>query len=336
MLLAAEGLTVRLGGAEVLSAVTMAIEPGEIVTVLGPNGSGKSTLLRALLGMVALASGRVTRAPGLRVGYVPQKLSVDTSLPLSVRRFLSLPHRVSEAEAQAALARVGMAGRGAKPVASLSGGQLQRVMLARALLGRPGLLVLDEPTQGLDQPGEAAFYRLIAEVRAETGAAVLMVSHDLHVVMAASDRVICLNHHICCEGTPRVVSAAPEYRALFGLGTQGALALYQHRHDHSHDAIGGHDHGPEADHQPGQGQAGQGHTGQGHTGQGHTGQGHTGVGHLGHDEMGYDETSHDHTGHNQKGHDKPGTGQPGHDQPGQRNTGHDGSGGDRRGDTRAG
>ncbi len=306
MLLAAEGMTVRLGGAEVLSAVSMAIEPGEIVTVLGPNGSGKSTLLRALLGMVALAAGRVTRAPGLRVGYVPQKLSVDASLPLSVRRFLSLPHRVSEAEAQAALTRVGMAGRGAKPVAGLSGGQLQRVMLARAMLGRPGLLVLDEPTQGLDQPGEAAFYRLIAEVRAETGAAVLMVSHDLHVVMAASDRVICLNHHICCEGTPRVVSAAPEYRALFGLGTQGALALYQHRHDHSHDALGGHDHGPEADHQPGQGQAGQGHTGQGHTGVGHLGEGHTGVGHLGHDETGRDET------------------------------GHDGSGGDRRGDAHAG
>jgi zinc transport system ATP-binding protein len=131
---------------------------------------------------------------------------------------------------------------GPHPLSGLSGGQLQRVMLARALLGRPQLLVLDEPTSGLDQPGEAGFYRLIEEVRTETGAAVLMVSHDLHVVMAASDRVICLNHHICCEGTPRVVSAAPEYRALFGLGTQGALALYQHRHDHSHDHQG-HDHG---------------------------------------------------------------------------------------------
>ena len=234
MLLEARGLRVRLGGTEVLTGVDFAIRAGEIVTVLGPNGSGKSTLMRALLGMVA-AEGTVTRAPGLRIGYVPQKLAIDPSLPMSVRRFLSLPRRVSDAEAEAALARVGMEGLGARPLAGLSGGQLQRVMLARALLGRPQLLVLDEPTSGLDQPGEAAFYRLIAEVRAETGAAVLMVSHDLHVVMAASDRVICLNHHICCEGTPRVVSAAPEYRALFGLGTQGALALYQHRHDHSHD-----------------------------------------------------------------------------------------------------
>jgi zinc transport system ATP-binding protein len=238
MLLGAEGLSVRLGGVEVLSGVSLAIEPGEIVTILGPNGSGKSTLLRALLGMVTPSAGRVIRAAGLRVGYVPQKLAIDPSLPLTVRRFLSLPHRAPDAEAQAALRRVGMEDAGAKALSGLSGGQLQRVMLARALLGRPGLLVLDEPTQGLDQPGEAGFYRLIAEVRAETGAAVLMVSHDLHVVMAASDRVICLNHHICCQGTPRVVSAAPEYRALFGLGTQGALALYQHQHDHSHDHDG--------------------------------------------------------------------------------------------------
>lgn len=244
MLISAANLSVRLGGAEVLSQISLSVEAGEIVTLLGPNGSGKSTLLRALLGMVPLAGGSVTRAPGLRIGYVPQKLAIDPSFPLSVRRFLSLPRRVTDAEAEAVLMRVGMPGSGAKPLAGLSGGQLQRVMLARALLGRPGLLVLDEPTQGLDQPGEAAFYRLIAEVRQETGAAVLMVSHDLHVVMAASDRVICLNHHICCEGTPRVVSEAPAYRALFGLGTQGALALYQHRHDHSHDdgAAAAHDH----------------------------------------------------------------------------------------------
>ncbi len=247
MLLATEGLTVRLGGVEVLSGVSMAVEAGEIVTILGPNGSGKSTLLRALLGMVVPDVGRVTRAAGLKIGYVPQKLAIDPSLPLSVCRFLSLPYRVSPAEADAALYRVGMEGTGSKPLAGLSGGQLQRVMLARALLGKPGLLVLDEPTQGLDQPGEAAFYRLIAEVRQETGAAVLMVSHDVHVVMAASDRVICLNHHICCEGTPRVVSAAPEYRALFGLGTQGALALYQHRHDHSHDHVHEHHHDHDQD-----------------------------------------------------------------------------------------
>ena len=239
-LLEARDISVSLGGEEVLSHVSLAVQPGEIVTVLGPNGSGKSTLLRALLGIVTLSGGSVARAAGLTLGYVPQRLAVEASLPMTVRRFLSLPHRAGDVQASAALALVGVEGVGGMQMTGLSGGQFQRVLLARALMSRPRLLVLDEPTQGLDQPGEAGFYRLIEEVRRETGAAVLMVSHDLHVVMAASDRVICLNHHICCEGAPRVVSNAPEYRALFGLGTQGALALYQHHHDH--------DHGVELDH----------------------------------------------------------------------------------------
>jgi zinc transport system ATP-binding protein len=239
-LIAADHICVRFNGNEVLHDVSLGIEAGEIVTILGPNGSGKSTLLRALLGILPLAEGRILRHAGLRVGYVPQRLQLDRTMPITVRRFLSLPARVSEMAAGEALARVGMAGHGQDQMTALSGGQLQRVLLARALLGAPQLLMLDEPTQGLDQPGEAAFYRLIEDVRQETGAAVLMVSHDLHVVMAASDRVICLNGHICCEGTPRVVSNAPEYRALFGLGTQGALALYRHEHDHEHPAEDGH------------------------------------------------------------------------------------------------
>jgi zinc transport system ATP-binding protein len=241
-LIAAQNITVRFGGSNVLENVTLALEPGEIVTVLGPNGSGKSTLLRALLGILPLAGGQVQRRADLKIGYVPQRLAMDHSMPMTVRRFLSLPHKVSAADALDALEKVGMSGTEQRQMIDLSGGQFQRVLLARALLSKPHLLMLDEPTQGLDQPGEAAFYRLIDEVRGQTGTAVLMVSHDLHVVMAASDRVICLNHHICCEGTPRVVSNAPEYRALFGLGTQGALALYQHMHDHSHDHGGDHDH----------------------------------------------------------------------------------------------
>ena len=243
-LIAADRVWVRFGGTEVLHDVSLAVRPAEIVTILGPNGSGKSTLIRALLGIVPAAHGTVMRAPGLRLGYVPQKLAVDRTMPMTVRRFLSLPVRVSDAAAEAALARVGVSGLGSRQMAGLSGGQFQRVLLARALLSNPQMLILDEPTQGLDQPGEAAFYQLIEALRAETGVAVLMVSHDLHVVMAASDRVICLNGHVCCEGTPRVVSNAPEYRALFGLGTKGALALYQHDHDHAHD----HDHGHGHDH----------------------------------------------------------------------------------------
>lgn len=241
-LIAASHICVTLGATEVLHDVSLHVGKAEIVTILGPNGSGKSTLLRALLGIVSPSHGSVTRAEGLRIGYVPQKLHIDQSMPITARRFLSLPQRHSLAETDAALARVGIPEAADRPMTGLSGGQFQRVLLARALLTKPDLLVLDEPTQGLDQPGEAAFYRLIDEVRHQTGAGVLMVSHDLHVVMSASDRVICLNGHICCEGTPRVVSNAPEYRALFGLGTQGALALYQHVHDHDHTHDHGHDH----------------------------------------------------------------------------------------------
>ncbi|WP_296639108.1 ATP-binding cassette domain-containing protein [Roseinatronobacter sp.] len=234
-LIATEHLAVRLGGREVLHHIDLSVAPGEIVTIVGPNGSGKSTLLRALLGVVAPSKGRVTRQPGLRIGYVPQKLHIDPTMPLPVARFLSLPDRQSNARIGEVLARVGVPDVAGQDMTTLSGGQFQRVLLARALLSHPDILILDEATAGLDQPGTAAFYRLIEDVRRELGCAVLSVSHDLHVVMSASDRVICLNGHICCSGAPHVVRAAPEYRALFGHGTGGALALYQHEHDHEHE-----------------------------------------------------------------------------------------------------
>ncbi len=247
-LVEAAGLSVRRGGQMVLESVDFAISAGEIVTIVGPNGSGKSTLIRALIGLEPPSSGRVGRRAGLGIGYVPQKLHIDAALPMTVGRFLSLPRRVAPADAAHALDRTGVPGLEERQLSALSGGQLQRVLLARALLSRPEILILDEPTQGLDQPGTAAFYRLIEEVRGETGVAVLMVSHDLHVVMSASDRVVCLNRHVCCEGAPKVVSAAPEYRALFGLGTGGAFALYRHVHDHAHDGAEGHGHDHGHDH----------------------------------------------------------------------------------------
>ncbi|GAA6193289.1 zinc ABC transporter ATP-binding protein ZnuC [Phaeobacter gallaeciensis] len=230
-----QGLSVRFGGRTVLSHVNLTLNAGEIVTVVGPNGSGKSTLLRSIIGAVRPNGGKVSKQAGLRIGYVPQKLHIDPTLPLTVRRFLSLPNRVSDADAEAALAQAGAGNLMGSQMSALSGGQFQRALLARALLMRPQLLILDEATQGLDQPGSAAFYRQIEDVRKTIGCAVLMVSHELHVVMAASDRVICLNGHICCEGAPEHVASAPEYRALFGTGTQGALALYRHEHNHHHD-----------------------------------------------------------------------------------------------------
>ncbi|HHS94100.1 MAG TPA: metal ABC transporter ATP-binding protein [Rhodobacterales bacterium] len=238
-LIEARDIHLSFGGGAVLDGVDVIVDPGEIVTLVGPNGSGKSTLVKVLLGVVKPDQGTLKRAPGLRIGYVPQKLHIDPSLPINVRRFLALPKRYSDEKVAAVVERTGIDGLETRPMTALSGGQMQRVLLARALLPEPQLLILDEPTQGLDQPGEAAFYELLERVRRETGVGVFMVSHDLHVVMSASDRVVCLNHHVCCSGTPTVVQNAPEYRALFGHGTHGALALYRHNHDHAHEETNG-------------------------------------------------------------------------------------------------
>ena len=244
-LITVEDLSVAYGGNTVLSHVGLRLNPGEIVTIVGPNGSGKTSLLRAIIGATPPAHGKITRKPGLRIGYVPQKLHIDPTLPITVERFMRLTDRVSRAACLQALEQAGVPDLLKKQMSRLSGGQFQRVLLARALIHSPEVLLLDEATQGLDQPGSAAFYRQIEAVRQDTGCAVLMISHELHVVMSASDRVICLNGHICCEGTPAVVASAPEYRALFGTGTGGAFALYQHDHDHDHDHHS-HDHSHEA------------------------------------------------------------------------------------------
>ena len=239
-----KGLGVNFVGHPVLDHVDLSIEAGEIVTIVGPNGSGKSTLLRAVIGAIKPSQGQVVLKPGIRFGYVPQRLHIDQTLPLTARRFLDLPRAVPSSIAQEALEAADAAHLAGRQLSELSGGQTQRVMLARALLNAPDLLILDEATQGLDQQGSAAFYRLIEDVRTRLGCGVLMVSHELHVVMAASDRVICLNGHVCCHGTPDHVASAPEYRALFGTGTQGALALYRHEHDHEHGHEHSHDHEP--------------------------------------------------------------------------------------------
>ncbi|SDZ81269.1 metal ABC transporter ATP-binding protein [Rubrimonas cliftonensis] len=245
-LITARGLGVRHGATQALRDVDFEVRAGEIVTLIGPNGSGKTTLLRALIGAAAPSAGTVTRAKGLRIGYAPQRLALDRTMPMTVARFLALGGG-GRTERAAALEEVGAPDIAERQLAALSGGQFQRALLARALLRKPTLLALDEPTQGLDQPGVAAFYALVARVRRTLGCAVLMVSHDLHVVMRESDRVVCLNGHVCCEGAPTIVSASPAYRALFGTEPEGALALYRHAHDHRHDGAEapgcGHGHG---------------------------------------------------------------------------------------------
>ncbi|MEO0382627.1 MAG: metal ABC transporter ATP-binding protein [Pseudomonadota bacterium] len=227
-LITVDNLSVRYGANTVLRHVSLGVDRGEIVTIVGPNGSGKTSLFRAIIGALQPAEGEIVRQPGLKVGYVPQRLHIDPTLPITVERFLRLTERVSPLACAQALNAAGVPDLLKRQMSQLSGGQSQRVLLARALINSPDILLLDEATQGLDQAGSASFYRQIEAVRNETGCAVLMISHELHVVMSASDRVICLNGHVCCEGTPALVASAPEYRALFGTGTGGALALYRH------------------------------------------------------------------------------------------------------------
>lgn len=255
-LLQVEAVSLARSGQSVLTGVSLAVRPGRIVTIVGPNGAGKSTLVKVALGLIAPDSGRVTRAAGLRIGYVPQRLSVEPALPLSVRRFLAMAEpRASGAEVSAVLERVGAGHVLARQVGDLSGGELQRTMLARALLRRPALLALDEPVGGVDMTGQAEIYDLIGTLAREQGTGVLLVSHDLHVVMAATDEVVCLNNHVCCAGHPEAVSRHPEYLALFGPRVAASLAVYTHVHDHAHrpdgtvePQSGTHRHGPECRH----------------------------------------------------------------------------------------
>lgn len=241
-LLTLEGIAVRRGapGRErwLLQGVDLTVRRGEIVTLIGPNGAGKSTLVRAAIGVLRPDEGRVLPAPGLRIGYVPQRLSIDRTLPLTVRRFMTLTARHGEGEIAQSLSEVGIAHLAEAELQTLSGGEFQRALIARALVRSPDLLVLDEPVQGVDFTGEIALYDLIGKIRDRLNCGILLISHDLHIVMAATDTVVCLNRHVCCSGTPRAVAESPEYRRLFGARAAQALAVYEHHHDHAHDREG--------------------------------------------------------------------------------------------------
>ena len=236
MLIECDEVSVHLGKRKVLSKINFSINSKEIVTVLGPNGSGKTTLFKTLIGALNPSSGVINKKTGLRIGYVPQRLHIDETLPMTVQRFMNLPGGHSSQAVTQALINAGVPGLGKQQIMDLSGGQFQRVLLARALLGNPDLLLLDEATQGLDHRGSAEFYRQIAAVRETLGCAIIMISHELHVVMRQTDRVICLNGHICCQGKPEAVSDSPEYHALFGLDrdSEAALYLHQNHHHYSH------------------------------------------------------------------------------------------------------
>jgi zinc transport system ATP-binding protein len=237
-LISARGLCISRHGRDLLMDVDIDIREREIVTLIGLNGAGKTTLVRVLLGLEKPDRGTVHRRKDLRIGYVPQRFDSDDVIPMTVERFLMLGSSVSAEAIGEALAHVDAQSVRNQQLGELSGGELQRVLLARALLRKPNLLVLDEPVQGVDYTGEADLYNLIARLRDEAGFGVLLVSHDLHIVMARSDRVICLNRHVCCSGVPETVAQHPAYGRLFGAEAARAFAVYRHHHDHSHDLAG--------------------------------------------------------------------------------------------------
>lgn len=232
------GVNLAFRGRPVLEHIDLTIRSGQIITLVGPNGAGKSSLLRIALGLLEPSRGKVTRKPGLTVGYVPQRLSIDPVLPLTAERFLGLAQSPDAGEIEDVLREVGAPLIRERPIEELSGGETQRLLLARALLRRPELLILDEPLQGVDFGGQIALFNLIGRLRAERGFGVVLVSHDLHIVMAGTDLVLCLNRHICCSGRPESVTQHPEYLALFGPQAAERLAIYQHDHDHDHDLTG--------------------------------------------------------------------------------------------------
>jgi len=190
--------------------------------------------VKIVLGLVPPTSGEIERLEGIRIGYMPQRLQVDQSMPVSVSRFLSLGANARADRIDDALKEVGASVLKDSQLFALSGGELQRVLLARALIQEPQLLVLDEPAQGVDVNGQAELYRLIADIRDRHGCGILLVSHDLHLVMSATDEVICLNQHVCCHGHPEQVSNDPAYLELFGKKDAETLAVYTHHHNHSH------------------------------------------------------------------------------------------------------
>ncbi|KAA5607163.1 metal ABC transporter ATP-binding protein [Roseospira marina] len=248
VLASARDLGIARNGRWLVQGIDLCVRRGEIVTLIGPNGSGKSTTAKAVIGLMKADAGSVWRTPGLRIGYVPQKLAMDRTLPLTVARLLTLTHRQPRAAVHAALEAVGIPHLANAQVHGLSGGEFQRALLARAMLRDPDLLVLDEPVQGVDVQGEAALYSLISQIRERTGCGILMISHDLHVVMAATDTVICLNGRVSCRGTPQAVISNPAYQRLFGRTGADMLAVYRHHEDGTAPCgHAGHDHQAEPD-----------------------------------------------------------------------------------------
>lgn len=246
-LITAENITVTRQGKHILHDVSMTVGTRDFVTLIGPNGAGKSMLLKCLMGFYQPESGTVTQKPGLKIGYVPQRLMPDNTMPITVRYFLALRKKTDDVILESVSEETGIGHILDEPLYVLSGGELQRVLLARSLIDNPDLLVLDEPAQNLDISGQLSFYKLLERIYSDRNLSILMVSHDLHMVMASTKRVVCLYHHVCCSGEPHTITKDPEFISLFGDDMAKMMAIYHHNHNHRHDH--NHDHSHDLSHE---------------------------------------------------------------------------------------
>ncbi|XBC42548.1 MAG: zinc ABC transporter ATP-binding protein ZnuC [Buchnera aphidicola (Meitanaphis elongallis)] len=228
-----QNISVNFNNVNVLSNISLNLISNCILTLIGPNGAGKSTLVKVILKLLKPNQGIVTYNKNLRIGYIPQKVNFNTTLPITVNKFMSLFK--NKRSILNVLKYVNAIHLKDIPLKQLSHGEIQKVLLARALLNNPQLLILDEPTQGIDFLGQTMFYKLINKIKIELKCSILMVSHDLSVVMSNTDEVICLNRHICCSGSPESVSKHSKFIAIFGHLEKNKLALYHHQHNHYHD-----------------------------------------------------------------------------------------------------
>lgn len=234
-LISAKNVSVLKHQKSILDNIDIQINKNDFITIIGPNGAGKTMLLKCLMGFYKPTSGRIERKEKLKIGYMPQSISVINTMPITVKNFITVRKEYDDISLNKVISEVNIGEIVNKQLSVLSGGEMQRVLLARSLLNNPDLLILDEPAQNLDISGQLNFYKLIQEIYSKRNISILMVSHDLHLVMVSTKRVLCLYKHICCSGAPQQIAKDPEFLSMFGKDMANMMSIYQHSHDHNHD-----------------------------------------------------------------------------------------------------
>jgi len=234
-LISAKNVSVLKHQKSILDNIDIQINKNDFITIIGPNGAGKTMLLKCLMGFYKPTSGRIERKEKLKIGYMPQSISIINTMPITVKDFITVRKEYDDISLNKVITEVSIGEIVNKQLSVLSGGEMQRVLLARSLLNNPDLLILDEPAQNLDISGQLNFYKLIQEIYSKRDISILMVSHDLHLVMISTKKVLCLYKHICCSGAPQQIAKDPEFLSMFGKDMANMMSIYQHSHDHNHD-----------------------------------------------------------------------------------------------------